>query len=121
MTTTPHMRMRQSGTRMPQFRLPARWAIHVVKELDGPEVPLKCAIGFDDTLELIETTTPFKFEFVASRFTALFAASGGGRITAEMIGDVHGEMRRIGAFTSDKGKFYFDFAGPNYGGAGTAF
>ena len=121
--TAPRMRLGETTRDLPSFELPARWTLNVVKEGDGPEVHFKCAIGFDERLELIETTTPFGFEFVASRFTAMFGVvePAVDRICAEMIGTVYGEPMRLSSFTAERGKLFFDFAGPNFWGAITAF
>ena len=109
-----------AGEDGPKFSLPARWSIRVQSLGDQP-VFLKVAIGFDETLEMVEVSTPFQFDFVASRYTALVAAKADGRFSAEAWSDIYGQFSKNGGFTGTKGKLQFQPSGPGYSSAGNAF
>jgi hypothetical protein len=109
-----------AGADGPKFSLPARWSIRVQSLGDQP-VLLKVAIGFDENLEMVEASTPFQFDFVASRYTALVAASADGRFSAEVWSDIYGEFSQNGGFTGTRGKLLFQPSGPIYSSAGNAF
>ena len=100
----------------------AHWRIHVTTE-SGRPVRLKFAIGFDQTLELIEERTPFDFKFDATQFTALMALTDPEEtIMAELYSDLHGEFQKTGGFSGgSKGKFTHHPRGPTFGSAGSGF
>ena len=105
-----------------QFKLPAQWLIRVATRHRGP-AELLLAIGFDRTLKVIETTTPFEFEFEARRYTALMCLKNTtDAIKAEVWSDVYGEYRRIGSGSGGlTHKFMFSPSGPTYSLSGSAF
>jgi hypothetical protein len=107
---------------MQQFDLPSNWSIRISSR-SGQPVALKVAIGFDQTLELYETTTPFEFTFTASRFTALISSPiPGAVLEAEEWSDLYGEFRQIGGFGGGaQGKFSFQPEGPIYSSSGSGF
>lgn len=77
------------------FKLPARWSIRVTTRFRRP-ADLQIAIGFDHTLKMIETRTPFEFEFQARRYTALMCLKDTSEdIKAEVWSDVYGEFMMI--------------------------
>jgi hypothetical protein len=104
------------------FKLPARWSIRVSTR-SGNSADLKVAIGFDHTLEIFETTTPFKFDFEARQFTALMTLTDSTEeIVAEEWSDVFGEFRKTGSGGGGSTqKFMFCPHGPLYGLSGSAF
>lgn len=107
------------GGGQPRF---AHWRIHVTTE-SGRPVQLKFAIGFDQTLELIEERTPFDFKFDATQFTALVALTDPEEtIVAELYSDLDGEFQKTGGFSGGfKGKFTHHPQGPTFGSAGSGF
>lgn len=109
-----------AGEDGPKFSLPARWSIRVQSLNDQP-VLLKVAIGFDKNLEMVEASTPFQFDFVASSYTVLVAAKADGRFSAEAWSDIYGEFSQNGGFTGTTGKLLFQPSGPIYSSAGNTF
>ena len=100
----------------------AKWRIHVATE-SGCPVELKFAIGFDRTLDLVTTTTPFDYKFDAFQFTALIAlADSTEAIVAELWSDLHGDFQKTGAFSGgSQAKFTHHPQGPTFGSSGSAF
>jgi hypothetical protein len=100
----------------------AHWRIHVATE-SGRPVSLKFAIGFDRTLDLVQTKTPFDYKFDALQFTALMSlVDSTESIVAELWSDVHGDFQKIGSFSGGpQGKFTHHPSGPTFGSSGTAF
>jgi hypothetical protein len=111
-----------AGAEGPKFALPARWSIRV-RSVSGDPISLRMAIGFDETLEMLEVRTPFQFDFVASRYTALIAASTSDeRISAEVWTDLYREFLLEGGFSGNsRGKLTFKPSGPIYSSAGSGF
>lgn len=104
------------------FNLPAHWAIRVTTRSGNP-AGLNVAIGFDHTLEMIETKTPFEYEFVANRYTALMTLTDSSEsISAEVWSDVYGEFRKTGGGGGGMThKSTFSPHGPLYSMSGSAF
>ena len=104
------------------FKLPARWSIRVTTR-SGRPADLRVAIGFDHTLEIFDTTTPFEFDFEARQFTALMTLTDTKeQILAEEWSDVYGEFRKTGSGGGGlTQKFMFCPHGPLYGLSGSAF
>jgi hypothetical protein len=97
------------------FKLPAHWRIWVATRHRTP-AELLIAIGFDQTLRMIETTTPFEFEFGARQCTALMCLKNtSDEIKAEVWSDVYGEFRKINAGSGGPTyKFMFSPTGPTH-------
>ena len=104
-----------------KFRI-AHWRIHVTTA-SGRPVPFRFAIGFDQTLELIEERTPYDFKFDAAQFTALMTLDDPEEtIVAELYSDLLGEFQKTGGFSGgDKGKFTHHPLGPTFSSAGSGF
>ena len=100
----------------------AHWRIHIATE-SGRPVGLKFAIGFDRTLDLVESHTPFDYKFDALQFTALMSlADSTERIVAELWSDLHGDFQKTGSFSGGaQGKFTHHPKGPTFGSSGTGF
>lgn len=103
------------------FKLPAHWSIRVTTRSGNP-AGLNVAIGFDCTLKMIETKTPFEYEFVANHYTALMTLTGSGEeISAEVWSDVDGEFRKKGGGSGGlTHKSTFSPHGPLYSSSGSA-
>ena len=103
------------------FKLPARWSIRVTTRHRQP-AELQIAIGFDHTLKMIETRTPFEFEFQARQYTALMCLKNtSDEIKAEVWSDVYGEFRMIGGGSGGSThKFMFCPRPPLYSMSGSA-
>ena len=103
------------------FKLPAQWSIRVTTR-SGNSVGLNIAIGIDHTLKMIETKTPFEYEFVANQYTALMTLTDSvEEISAEAWSDVYGEFRKIcGGSGGLAHKLMFCPHGPLYGMSGSA-
>lgn len=107
------------GLAGPSFGVPARWSLRIAC-LEPTSQALKVAIGFDETLEFLETQAPFTFDFIAHNFTALISATG--TLDAAVWSDVYGSFQRICGFSgSRKGRLSFQPWGPNYSYAGSGF
>ena len=104
------------------YRLPAQWSVRVRAE-SGDAVELEIAIGYDQTLRMIKSNTPFEFEFVANHYTALMSLTDPNeRIEAEVWSDVDGQFQMKGSISGGQlGKFTFDPSGPTFGSAGSRF
>ena len=103
------------------FKLPAQWSIRVTTR-SGNSVGLNIAIGIDHTLKMIETKTPFEYEFVANQYTALMTLTDSVKdISAEVWSDVYGEFRKIcGGSGGLAHKLMFCPHGPLYSMSGSA-
>jgi hypothetical protein len=106
----------------PKFSLPARWAIHISAHTNDVD-SIKVAIGFDETLNMIEAALPFHFEFVASRYTALISVTRpDARLQVDVWSDLYGNFQKNGGFAgSSRGKLSFNPRGPIYSSSGTSF
>ena len=104
------------------YRLTAHWRIQVRTE-SGESAELDIAIGYDQTLRMIKSNTPFEFEFVANNYTALISLKDADeQIKAEVWSDVDGPFQMKGGFSGgQQGKFTFHHVGPIFGSAGTGF
>jgi hypothetical protein len=103
------------------FNLPARFVIRVeTKSRD--QARLDVAIGLDDQLQIIQTSTPFEHEIVGKQFTALFCLKESDvEISAELWSDVYGEFMQIASGSGGiSHKFVFSPHGPEYVFSGTA-
>jgi hypothetical protein len=90
------------------YRTPARWRIEV-RSANGTDFRFKCAIAIDDTLQLMEDSTPYDFEFLAAKFRALFEAIGDGPLSVTGFSDVQGEFRMLTSFSGSRcGQVVFD-------------
>jgi hypothetical protein len=100
----------------------AHWRIHITTE-SGRPVGLKFAIGFDRTLDLVESQSPFDYKFDALQFTALMSLNDSTeKIVAELWSDLHGGFQKTGSFSGgSQGKFTHHPNGPTFDSSGTGF
>lgn len=116
---------RYSGQRLKEFshdlairrslNLPARFVIRVdTKSRD--QARLDVAIGLNDQLHIVQTSTPFEHEIVGRQFTALFCLKeSDAEISAELWSDVYGEFMQIASGCGGiSHKFAFSPHGPEY-------
>ncbi|MDB6088370.1 MAG: hypothetical protein JWN85_1154 [Gammaproteobacteria bacterium] len=94
-----------------------------IRSLDGEPIVVKVAIGFDDTLELLEGSTPLQFDFVAGHYTALIAAKDSDRRIGRRFGVISmATFTKTAGFSGgSKGKLTFHPWGPAYSSSGSRF
>jgi hypothetical protein len=114
--------MAQQRSNLPSFKLPARWSVRI-NSATGEPLALKVAIGFDESLELFHTSTPFQFDFTAHRYTALISSETPGAVlVVEEWTDLYGVFQKGGGFSGGAhGKLLFNPAGPTFSSAGSGF
>ena len=89
----------------------------------GTEVPFKAAIGFNGNLELVESVTPFRFEFRADKLCILLKSKSGTQRIGATLESLSGERPRVvGHFENVASGFIRGtLVGKEFGGSGDFF
>lgn len=81
------------------------YELRVSSETESQPVAFRAAIGHDNQLNLLESTTPFTKSITAHKLTALFESIDKSQsMKVELIGELEGEIKVIASFEGAAGR-----------------